>query len=40
MVKAGIFLNIIALILITAVTYLIAVPVFGIEVGVLPVWAH
>lgn len=38
MARAGLLLNIIALPLLMAATYLIAVPVFDIEPGILPEW--
>ncbi len=40
MAKAGVGLNFIGAVVITAVVYLIAVPVFGISPTELPVWAH
>ena len=40
LVRAGFRLNLIGIVLITAWTYLVGPWVFGIERGVLPVWAH
>lgn len=40
MVKSGFGLNIIGIFLIVILTYAIAVPVFGIQFGVLPDWAQ
>jgi len=39
MAKTGIFLNIIGAILITAITFLITIPLFNINFNTLPVWA-
>ncbi|QAR33983.1 DASS family sodium-coupled anion symporter [Geovibrio thiophilus] len=39
MVKSGFGLNIIGIIVTVAVTYLIVVPTFGVELGVIPEWA-
>ncbi|CAG35497.1 anion permease [Desulfotalea psychrophila] len=38
MVKSGFGLDIVGLSLALAVTYLIAIPLFGLEIGVLPEW--
>ena len=40
MVKSGIWLNIIGVCIITLITYLIAIPVFGIVFGEMPGWIH
>ncbi|MFQ5810345.1 MAG: SLC13 family permease [Armatimonadota bacterium] len=40
MCRTGIGLNLIGVVIITAVTYFITVPVFGIDVQALPTWAH
>ena len=39
MAKAGVGLNFIGIFLVTAITYLIAIPAFGIVIESLPVWA-
>ncbi|GAB1536759.1 DASS family sodium-coupled anion symporter [Geovibrio sp. ADMFC3] len=39
MVKSGFGLNIIGIIITVAVTYLLVVPVFGVELGIVPEWA-
>ncbi len=39
MARAGILLNLIGVVLVTLVTYFIAVPVLGIELGQMPAWA-
>ena len=39
MARAGIWLNIVSIVVLVSVSYLIAAPVFGIEPGVLPDWA-
>ena len=39
MARAGVLLNIIGVVLVTLITYFIAVPVFGIVFGEMPVWA-
>lgn len=38
MAKAGVMLNFIGVVLVTAIVYFIAVPVFGIDLGLLPGW--
>lgn len=38
MAKAGVGMNFIGIFIITAITYLIAIPVFGIALGTLPHW--
>lgn len=38
MAKAGLMLNFIGVVLVTAIVYFIAVPVFGIDLGLLPGW--
>ena len=38
MAKAGFALNFVGIILVTIITYLIAIPVFGIVLGTLPAW--
>jgi sodium-dependent dicarboxylate transporter 2/3/5 len=40
MCRTGIGLNLIGAVIITAVTYFITVPVFGIDFRALPVWAQ
>ncbi|MCI0493518.1 DASS family sodium-coupled anion symporter [candidate division KSB1 bacterium] len=40
MAKAGFGLNLIGIIIVTAITYFIAIPVFGIVLEALPGWAH
>jgi sodium-dependent dicarboxylate transporter 2/3/5 len=40
MAKAGLGLNFIGIIIVTAITYLIAIPVFGIVLETLPGWVH
>jgi sodium-dependent dicarboxylate transporter 2/3/5 len=40
MAKAGLGLNLIGIIIVTAITYLIAIPVFGIVLEALPGWVH
>jgi sodium-dependent dicarboxylate transporter 2/3/5 len=40
MARAGLILNLLGAVLITAVVYLVAIPVFGITFGELPVWAQ
>ncbi|PLX66617.1 MAG: anion transporter [Denitrovibrio sp.] len=40
MVKSGIGLNVIGIIITVAITYLIVIPIFGIEIGVLPEWVN
>ena len=40
MAKAGVGLNFIGIIVVTTITYLVAIPVFGIVLGMLPGWAH
>ena len=39
MVRAGIFMNLIGVLLVTAAIYLIGVHVFGIDLSVMPDWA-
>jgi sodium-dependent dicarboxylate transporter 2/3/5 len=39
MARAGIWLNIVSIVVLVSVSYLIAAPVFGIEPGVVPDWA-
>ncbi len=39
MVRAGLAINLIGVLLVTLLTYFIAMPIFGIEAGVLPAWA-
>lgn len=39
MVKSGVGLNVIGIIITVAITYLVAMPMFGVEVGVIPEWA-
>jgi len=39
MVRYGIWLNLLGVLLITAVTFLLLVPIFGIDLGSLPEWA-
>ncbi|QDU46643.1 Sodium-dependent dicarboxylate transporter SdcS [Symmachiella dynata] len=39
MVRYGILLNLLGVLLITAVTYLLVIPIFGIDTQVLPSWA-
>ncbi len=39
MVKSGIGLNIIGIVLTVVLTYLVVVPVLGIDIGVVPDWA-
>ncbi len=40
MAKNGVALNFIGIVLVTLIVYLFAVPVFGIVLGQMPVWAH
>jgi sodium-dependent dicarboxylate transporter 2/3/5 len=40
MVKAGLVLNLIGLLAVTAIVYFVAIPVFGIEASSVPIWAH
>ncbi|MDO9548555.1 MAG: DASS family sodium-coupled anion symporter [Candidatus Marinimicrobia bacterium] len=40
MAKNGVVLNIVGIIIVTLITYLIAIPLFGIILGQMPVWAH
>ena len=40
MVRTGIILNLVGVALITATFYLVARPILGVELGVLPDWAH
>ncbi|MBI5135963.1 MAG: SLC13/DASS family transporter [Nitrospirae bacterium] len=40
MARAGFALNLIGVVLVTALAYLVIIPAFGIEAGVLPGWAH
>lgn len=39
MIRAGIFMNLIGILLITALMYLLGIAVFGIDTGMLPDWA-
>lgn len=39
MVKSGVGLNIIGIILTVIVTYVLVIPIFGVEIGVIPDWA-
>ncbi|MTH95786.1 DASS family sodium-coupled anion symporter [Roseibium sp. RKSG952] len=39
-IKSGIILNIVGALAITAIMYLVAIPIFGIDVTSAPVWAH
>ncbi len=39
MVKSGIGLNMIGIFLTVALTYLVVLPAFGVEIGVIPAWA-
>lgn len=40
MAKVGVGLNFIGIIIVTAITYLVAIPVFGIVLRMIPQWAH
>jgi sodium-dependent dicarboxylate transporter 2/3/5 len=40
MMRAGIILNLIGVVLITAFIYLLGLPVFGIDPGHVPLWAR
>ena len=40
MVRAGFGLNLISVVLVTLITYYLAVPVFDISIGTLPAWAE
>jgi len=40
MAKVGIGLNLIGVLVVTAITYLVAIPAFGIVLGSLPDWIH
>ncbi|MBC7186130.1 MAG: SLC13/DASS family transporter [Calditrichaeota bacterium] len=40
MARAGVLLNLLGVILVTLVVYVVAVPAFGIKMGVLPTWAR
>ena len=40
MARAGVVLNVIFTVLVTALAYTLAAWVFGIQVGALPAWAH
>jgi sodium-dependent dicarboxylate transporter 2/3/5 len=40
MAKNGVVLNFIGIFIVTLVTYLLAIPAFGIVLGQMPTWAH
>jgi sodium-dependent dicarboxylate transporter 2/3/5 len=40
MIRSGIILNLLGVVLITALMYLVGLPVFGIDPGVVPAWVH
>ena len=40
MAKGGVFINLVFVVLITAVAYALIVPLFGIELGELPAWVQ
>ncbi len=40
MAKNGLLMNLIGVLIVTAVTYLIAIPAFGIVLGHMPAWVH
>ncbi|MBU0711290.1 SLC13 family permease [bacterium] len=40
MAKNGVVLNLIGVIIVTIITYLVAIPLFGIVLGQMPAWAH
>jgi sodium-dependent dicarboxylate transporter 2/3/5 len=40
MARAGLLINLVGIVLVTLITYFLAGPVFGIEMGVVPEWAQ